>query len=98
MLCAIKRLRKRAFSSSSRRTSTAEAAELDSFRSTEFILSFIRIFLDGDTKMIARCREASLGFSDTALSVREDWGWDWSLASRNWPDIVWPIAKVRECP
>src|ERR1017187_9594769 len=32
------------------------------------------------TKMIARCREASMGFSGTALRVRENWGWDWSLA------------------
>jgi hypothetical protein len=39
-----------------------------------------------------------MGFSGTALSVREIWGWDWSLASRNWPDIVWPIAKIGNCP
>jgi hypothetical protein len=55
------------------------------------MLDSIRIFLDGDTKMIARCREASMGFTGTALSVRENWDWDWSLASRNWPDFVVPL-------
>ena len=61
------------------------------------------MFLDGDTKMIARCREASMGSSGTALSVRENWGWDWPsipqlarhcLANReggNCPGAVWII-------
>ena len=39
-----------------------------------------------------------MGFSGTALSVREIWGWDWFVASRNWPDIVWPIEEVGNCP
>ena len=34
-----------------------------------------------------------MGFTGTALNVRGNWGWDGSLTSRNWPDIVWPIAK-----
>jgi hypothetical protein len=34
----------------------------------------------------------------TAVSVRENGGCDWPLASCNCPDIVWAIAKAGNCP
>ena len=69
MPCVIKRLRRRAFSSSSRRTSATDAPEFESSLSTVFTLGPVRIHQGLDTKMIAH-RRVQLAVTDRSYGVQ----------------------------
>ena len=69
MPCVIKRLRRRAFSSRSQRTSATDALEFESVLSTVFTLGSVRMHRGLDTKMIAH-RRRQLGVTDRSYDVQ----------------------------